>query len=69
MFTGRLSVSISPRNLYNSLKGIKEVIFFYFQRMRNIFRPDVKLPGDRSDAPPPYSEVSMRVTSDGAVHV
>lgn len=49
-------------------------IFFYtpgnnMQRMRNIFRPDVKLPGDRSDAPPPYSEVSMRVTSDGAVHV
>ena len=28
--TVRLSVSISPRNLYNSLKSIKEKIFFFF---------------------------------------
>ena len=26
--TVKLSVSISPRNLYNSLKSIKEIIFF-----------------------------------------
>ena len=28
--TVRLSVSISPRNLYNSLKSIKENFFFYY---------------------------------------
>ena len=40
-----------------------------FQRIQTMFRPQVKLPGDRPEAPPPYSEVTMQVTPDGAVHV
>ncbi|WAR26306.1 SC6A1-like protein [Mya arenaria] len=39
----------------------------YTERCKTIFRPDIKLPGERPDAPPPYSEVTMHVLRDAAV--
>ena len=40
--TVRLSVSISPRNLYNSLKSIKETCMFYVGAWANeVFTSDL----------------------------
>ena len=40
--TVRLSVSISPRNLYNSLKSIKEITFFIFVSLCTLTDQPVK---------------------------